>query len=166
MTAIAKTMLPALIMAIVALTAPCPAVAQSLPSYSGQTVYLPIYSHIYHGDLDPQGKPTQTLLSAHVSIRNVNTNKAIKLHFARYYDTDGKLIKEFVSNPVTIPPLGTHELFVPRSDVSGGSGANFLISWSAETSVNPPLVEALHIDIRPERTLTFITSARPIRPHN
>lgn len=166
MAAIAKSLFSRLIAAVIVLTVPCFAAAQSLPSYSGQTVYLPIYSHIYHGDLDSGGKPTQTLLSAHVSIRNVNTNKTIKLHFARYYDTDGKLIKEFVSNPVTIPPLGTHELFVPRSDVSGGSGANFLISWSADTSVNPPLIEALHIDIRPERTLTFITSARPIRPHN
>ena len=79
---------------------------------------------------------------------------------------NGKLLKEFVPSIVVIPPLGTHELFVPRSDASGGSGANFLIAWSAETSVNPPLVEALHADIQPERTLTFITSARPIQPRN
>ena len=151
---------------IIALAVPCLVAAQSLPSYSGQTVYLPIYSHLYHGDLDAQGKPLQTLLSAHVSIRNTNTNKSLKLHYARYYDTDGKLLKEFVPSIVVIPPLGTHELFVPRSDASGGSGANFLIAWSAETSVNPPLVEALHADIQPERTLTFITSARPIQPRN
>lgn len=138
--------------------------AQSLPSSLGQVLYLPIYSHIYHGDLDKQGKPIQTLLSAHVSIRNTNIQESLKILYARYYDTDGKLVREFIPNQLTIPPLGTHELFVQRSDVSGGSGANFLIAWSAKTSVNPPLVEALHADIQPARTLTFITAARPIYP--
>ncbi|MFA7267814.1 MAG: DUF3124 domain-containing protein [Sterolibacterium sp.] len=131
----------------------------------GQLLYLPIYSHIYHGDQDKQGKPSQKLLSAHVSIRNTNSQAPLKVLYARYYDTDGKLVKEFVPSPLTIPPLGTHELFVPRSDVSGGSGANFLISWNAGAAVNPPLVEALHADIEPARTLTFITTARPILPN-
>ena len=142
------------------------AAAQNAPSLSlGQVLYLPIYSHIYHGDLDKQGKPFQTLLSAHVSIRNTNTQVPLKILYARYYDTEGKLVKEFIPTALTIPPLGTHELFVPRGDVSGGSGANFLISWSAGSSVNPPLVEALHADIQPARTLIFVTSARPIYPY-
>ena len=136
--------------------------AQSLPTHIGQVLYLPIYSHVYHGDLDAQGKPQQTLLSAHVSIRNTNVRHAMKLHYVRYYDTDGSLLKEFVTKPMVIPPLGTHELFVQQSDVSGGSGANFLISWSADSTVNPPLVEALHADIQPARTLIFTTTARPI----
>jgi len=152
--------------AFAALSLAATANAQSLPSVMSQLLYLPIYSHIYHGDLDNQGKPVQTLLSAHVAIRNTNSGKPLTLHYARYYDTDGKLIKDYVPKAVTIPPLGTHELFVPRSDVTGGSGANFLISWSADTTVNPPLVEALHADIQPARTLTFITSARPIHPRN
>jgi uncharacterized lipoprotein YbaY len=62
-----------------------------------------------------------------------------------------------------IPPLGTYELYVPRSDSSGGSGANFIIDWNAETRINPPIVEALHADIREARTLLFITTARPIQ---
>ena len=65
--------------------------------------------------------------------------------------------------PQTIPPYGTHELYVARSDSSGGSGANFVIEWSAERPINPPLVEALHADIREARTLLFVTTARPIQ---
>lgn len=151
---------------ILVLMLPCLVQAQSLPSSVGQTLYLPVYSHLYHGDFDEQGKPTQTLLSIHVSIRNTNINKPLKLIYARYFNTEGKLLKEYLPNAVTIAPLGTYELFVPRSDASGGSGANFLIAWSAETSVNPPLVEALHVDIQASRTLTFLTSGRPIHPKN
>lgn len=138
--------------------------AQTAPPLSlGQVLYLPIYSHMYYGDNDKDGKPMQALLSAHVSIRNTDPNMAVKLLYARYYNTGGKLVREYLpAAPMLIPPLGTHEIFVPRSDTSGGSGANFMIAWSAEAPANPPLVEALHSNVQPARTVTFQTTARPI----
>lgn len=141
------------------------ACAQETPALSaGQTLYLPIYSHLYHGDVHPKtGKPSETLVSTHVSIRNTDPAAGMKVTSARYYDTNGKLLREYVPTPRPIAPLGTLELYLPRSDSSGGSGANFLIEWSAEKPINAPLVEALHADIREARTLLFVTTARPIR---
>lgn len=136
---------------------------QEQPLSTGQTLYLPVYSHLYHGDLDKTGKPGYTSVSVHVSIRNTDPKTPIKVLSARYFDTQGKPVREFVTAAQTLPPLGTLELFVPRADMAGGSGANFLIAWSAEAPANPPLVEALHADIREARTLVFSTSARPIR---
>lgn len=130
---------------------------------SGQTLYLPVYSHVYHGDPGKDGKPAQTLVSTHVSIRNTDPLTPIRITSARYYDTVGKLVRAYVNAPVTIPPLGTHEMFVSRTDTAGGSGANFLIVWNAETPANPPIVEALHADIREARTLMFITTGQPIK---
>jgi hypothetical protein len=154
---------PLLAIALLCLTAL--AAAQDAPQRSvGQALYLPIYSHLYHGDINPRtGKPSETLVSTHVSIRNTDPAAAVKIVSARYYNTDGKLLREFLANPQTILPLGTFELYVPRSDSSGGSGANFIIDWTAEKPVNPPLVEALHADIREARTLLFVTTARPIQ---
>jgi hypothetical protein len=139
--------------------------AQEPPPLSiGQTLYLPIYSHLYHGEVNPKtGKPSETLVSTHVSIRNTDMKTALKVASARYYNTEGKLLREFISAPQTIPPLGTYELYIPRSDSSGGSGANFIIDWSADKPINPPLLEALHADIREARTLLFVTTARPIQ---
>ncbi len=137
---------------------------ESPPLSYGQSLYLPVYSHLYHGDVNPKtGKPNETLVSTHISIRNTDPRMAMKVISARYYNTDGKLLKEFLPAPQTIPPYGTHELYVARSDSSGGSGANFVIEWSAERPINPPLVEALHADIREARTLLFVTTARPIQ---
>lgn len=133
------------------------------PLLTGQTLYLPVYSHVYHGDPGRDGKPAQTLVSTHVSIRNTDPQATIRLLWARYYDTQGRLVRSYVAAPVTIPPLGTHEIFVPRTDTAGGSGANFLIAWNADTPANPPIVEALHADIREARTLMFITTGQPIR---
>ncbi len=130
---------------------------------SGQTLYLPVYSHVYHGDPGKDGKPAQTLVSTHVSIRNTDPQASIRLVSARYYDTAGKLVRAYLNAPVIIPPLGTHEIFVPRTDTAGGSGANFLIVWNAEAPANPPIVEALHADIREARTLMFITTGQAIK---
>lgn len=139
--------------------------AQEMPQrLAAQSLYLPIYSHLYHGDINPRsGKPSETLVSTHVSIRNTDPVAGMKIVSARYYNTDGKLLREFLAKPQTIPPLGTYELYVPRSDSSGGSGANFIIDWLADKPINPPLVEALHADIREARTLIFVTTARPIQ---
>ena len=136
--------------------------AQSALS-SGQSLYLPIYSHLYHGDVSAKGKPSETLVSAHISIRNTDPREPMQVVSARYYNTEGKLLREYVAKPQAIPPFGTYELFVPRSDSAGGSGANFVIEWSAERPINPPLVEALHADIREARTLLFVTNAIPIQ---
>jgi len=130
---------------------------------TGQTLYLPVYSHVYHGNPDKQGKPAETLVSTHVSLRNTDTQVPIRITYARYYDTAGKLVRSYINQPVTIPPLGTHEIFVPRADTAGGSGANFMIGWTAENPANTPIVEALHADIREARTLMFVTTAKAVK---
>lgn len=149
-----------LLLALLA-TAACAADEPAL--VTGQTLYLPVYSHVYHGDPGKDGKPAQTLVSTHVSIRNTDPQVPIRIVSARYYDTFGKLVRSYLGAPVTLPPLGTHEIFVPRTDTAGGSGANFLISWSADAAANPPIVEALHADIREARTLMFITTGQPLK---
>lgn len=138
--------------------------AEAPPLVKGQTLYLPIYSHVWHGNRDKHGVPQKSLVSALVSIRNTDMTRAIRVTSARYYDTAGKVLAEYVSPPKTIGPLGTFELYVERKESAGGSGANFVISWQADALANPPLVEALHVDIQGHRTLSFVTSAQPIQP--
>lgn len=130
----------------------------------GQTLYLPIYSHIWHGDVDAQGKPTKTLLSVSVSIRNTDPQRSIRVTSAQYFDTDGKRLKEYLNQPQTIAPMGTMELFVPRSDDSGGSGANFLIVWKSDQAASPPMVEGLHANMPVGRSIAFTSSARVLPP--
>ena len=60
--------------------------------------------------------------------------------------------------------MGTLELFVERKESEGGSGANFIIQWDSSAPTNPPMVEAVHADIRNgQQALTFITTAHPIQ---
>ena len=98
----------------------------------GQVLYLPIYSHVWHDEVDRKGEPTKTLVSISVSIRNTDPLKSIRITSAQYYDTDGKKLREYLASPKTIGPMGTYEIFIPRSDDTGGSGANFVISWKSD----------------------------------
>ena len=129
---------------------------------SGQSLYLPIYSHIFFGNVGRSGTPSQVALSTLVSIRNTDPGRPLRVLSARYYDTNGKMLGERVQKPAVILPLGTLELFIERNDLSGGSGANFIIKWDASTPINPPLVEALHVNMDGGKAVVFTTQAQPI----
>lgn len=148
---------------VLAIASVSPAIAADELS-SGQTLYLPVYSHIWHGDRVVSGKyPLKHLVSALISIRNTSLKTPIRIVSARYYNTDGKLLKEYLPKPASIGTMGTLELFVEREEAEGGSGANFIIQWDAAAPTNPPVVEAVHANIKGPQTLTFITSARAIQ---
>ena len=139
--------------------------AQGAELCSGQTLYLPVYSKIWHGDRVVDDKfPLEHLLSALISIRNTSFKTPIRVLSARYYNTEGKLIKEFAPKAISIGPMGTHEIFIERKEAEGGSGANFIIRWESAAPTNPPVVEAVHAYISSSRTLSFMTSARAIQP--
>lgn len=131
---------------------------------AGQALYLPVYSHIWSGDrVGRDNSPTMSLVSVLVSVRNTSLKTPIRVTSARYYSTEGKLLREYLAKPVLIAAMGTHELFVERKESEGGSGANFVIQWDAAVPTNSPLVEALHADIRSgNHALAFITTAKPI----
>lgn len=143
-----------------------PANADEPALSNGQTLYLPIYSHVWHGDRKDRGNPLKSPFSALVSIRNTDLKNPIRVLSARYFDTGGKQLHEYISAAKTIPPMGTYELYVERKEAAGGSGANFVIAWEAGTPTNLPVVEAVHTDIQGSHTLSFITTARPIRTDN
>jgi hypothetical protein len=154
------------LMLVLIFIAATPANADEPALSKGQTLYLPIYSHVWHGDLKEGGFPLKSLVSALVSIRNTDLKSPIRVLSARYFDTGGKLLHEYITAAKTIPPMGTYELYVERKESAGGSGANFVILWEAGTPANLPVVEAVHADIQGHRTLSFITTARPIRTDN
>ncbi len=133
-----------------------------LPPSQGQLVYLPIYSHILYGDITSSGKPQELLLSAQISVRNADPSSAIRITSVQYFDGGGKRLKEFAPRPVTVPPLGAQEFYVPKSDSSGGTGASMLVRWQSDKPVNPPVVEAVHAEVAGTRGLSFVTTGRPI----
>jgi hypothetical protein len=145
------------------LLAPAAIADEIVQASTGQSVYLPVYSHLWHGNLSAKGQPEILQLSALISIRNTDPANPIRVISARYYDTAGKLLREFNPSPKALAPLGTLELFVERREAEGGSGANFVIRWQSDAPVSQPVIEAIHADLNSVRTASFVTIGRPVR---
>ena len=123
----------------------------------GQLVYVPVYSHVERSD----GLPPFAF-AVNVSIRNTDSDHKIGITSARYYDTDGKLIKEYLPEPRILEPLGTTTLFVKQSDMQGGLGANVLIEWGATEAVMEPVIEAVLIGEREVGMCAFRSPGRVV----
>ena len=124
----------------------------------GQTVYVPIYSHIYSG---LKGNPFS--LAATLSIRNTDPGHPITLVSVKFYDTDGKLVKEYLENPVELKAMASTRYILTESDTGGGSGANFLVKWTSKTRVNPPLIEGVMIGTRSGQGISFVSRGQVIK---
>ncbi|MDA3833299.1 MAG: DUF3124 domain-containing protein, partial [Spirochaetales bacterium] len=78
-----------------------------------QTVYIPVYSHIYGG-----AKNKEIQLTTTVSIRNTDPEMPLMVNEVSYYNTQGTLLKHYLSQPEKIPPLGTTRFIVKESDTT------------------------------------------------
>lgn len=104
-----------------------------------QTVYIPVYSHVYIHE------GTSYNLTTTLSVRNCDLSRSLVVKRVQYHGGDGGLIQSYLDEPLKIPALGTTEFLVPEKDVRGGSGASFVVEWAAEAAVNPPLIEAIMV---------------------
>ncbi|EXI74816.1 MAG TPA: DUF3124 domain-containing protein [Candidatus Accumulibacter phosphatis] len=148
-------------LAIVASNAPV--LAEGIePPTRGQTVYVPIYSELRHGNVAATGRTDVTLLSVLVSVRNTDPLNPIRVVSANYYNTEGVLLRNSLPAPRVIPPFGTFELFVEQRENQGGSGANYAIKWDATAPVSQPTIEALHSRFQAGYSVAFISRGRAI----
>ncbi len=120
-----------------------------------QTVYVPVYSHIYSGD-----REQPFYLAATLSIRNTDRLQAITLTAVDYYDSDGRFLKHYLTAPQSLAPLATRRVVVPESDKSGGSGAKFIVSWRSEAPVTEPLIESVMISTKTQQGISFTSRGR------
>lgn len=79
-----------------------------------------------------------------------------------YFDTEGNLVRRHLLEPRILGPLGSMEVVIEERDVSGGSGANFVVEWSAEDRLNPPIIEAIMISTLSGQGISFTSRGVPI----
>ncbi len=140
-------------------------IALALTSYAqqdirlsrGQTVYVPVYSHIYYGD-----KETPYFLAATVSVRNIDQANPITVTEVNYYDTNGRLIKKYLDKPMQLAANASTRFVVKESEDKGGSGANFIVIWRSDKQVNAPVVESVMIGTRNQQGISFTSRGQVI----
>lgn len=131
--------------------------ALTVERWHAQTVYVPVYSHIY-ADSRFKDKPFQ--LTAIVSIRNTDMHNSFTLEKVDYYDSNGKLLQHYLEKPLIIGPLATTRYIVPESDTLGGSGAKFIVIWSSKDAVTEPIIEGVMIGTKMQQGISFVTNSQ------
>lgn len=106
-----------------------------------ETIYLPVYSDIYHEDGTKRYPITIT-----VSIRNTSLSDSAYIHSASYYDSYGKLIQVYVDSTILISPLESIEYVVEEKENIGGAGANFIVEWAATKYSDQLLIQAIMVN--------------------
>ncbi len=128
------------------LTGPLPAFPVS------GSVYVPLYSSLYVG-----GQRSLKNLSATLSLRNTSADQALIVTSMTYFDGNGKAVVELLDVPHVPAPMATAEFYTDQSGTSGGPVATVIVGWGAETSVDPPLIEAVILGNYGAKSISFIS---------
>ena len=118
--------------------------------------YVPVYSSVSQGRLRAE-------FSVTLSIHNTSESRPLVLRRIAYFDTGGKLVESYLGEPVALKPFSTVEVFVPVTDVRGGTGANFVVDWAATGEIAEPVVEALMVGGLGSGHYAFISQGRPVK---
>jgi len=124
----------------------------------GQLVYVPLYSHVYFGDFE-----RKILLTGILSLRNTDPETAITITKVDYFDSEGRLIRSYLSKPFTLRPMASTRFIVKESDSQGGSGANFVVAWHSEKEVSEPIMEGVMIGAAGQQGISFTSRGQAIR---
>ena len=104
-----------------------------------QYVYVPAYSNLYY-----ESDFRKTYFTVILSLRNTTFNDSIYFDRIEYYDSEGKLLREFIENILVLRPMESIEYIIESPEKKGGAGANFVVSYSGRSNLkNPPYIEAI-----------------------
>ena len=120
--------------------------------------YVPVYSSVSMS----QGK-LRADFSVTLSIHNASETRPLVLRRIAYFDTGGKMVESYLKTPVALKPFSTVEVFVPTTDVRGGTGANFVVDWASTGEIAEPVVEALMVGGVGSGHYAFVTQGRPVK---
>ena len=107
----------------------------------GQTVYVPVYSHIYTRYY--RDEMIHRDVVTNVSIRNTDPAYSITVVSADVYDSNGELVKNYLPKALQLNPLASTNLLIQTSDLNGSGGVSLILKWRSENFVNEPIVESI-----------------------
>jgi len=121
-------------------------------------IYVPIYSDLY-GDQQNQ----KILLAATLSIRNTSYTDSIFVSKIDYFNTGGKLVRSYLENMISLPPMATINYVIEKDDDTGGHGANFIVELSSKNKNVRPLIQAIMVSHTGNKGFSFSTDGYSIK---
>jgi len=122
-----------------------------------QKVYVPIYSDIYHGS-----GLKRFYLTATLSIRNTSLYDTMYVRTANYYDSEGELNRNYLTQIILLRPLESVEFVVEDKEMHGGAGANFIVEWGTDQPDIQPIFQSVMIGTSEQQGISFLTEGQVV----
>ena len=119
-----------------------------------KSFYVPVYSHMYISS------DNYIKLNISLSIRNTDLSEDLYIESIDYYNTEGKLVKNYISQPHILKPMGTVDFIVDLEDMNGGNGAKFLVKFASKSNVSKPIIQAIMSHIVGNNHVVFVTEGK------
>lgn len=158
--------IPALAAGMLWMLIPSAAALEPPPLTSGQSVYVPVYSSVLHGNITDANRPGELLLSSMLSVRNTDPKYPLAILSVTYYDTHGEVLREYLSAPKPLGPMGSVDFFVEYNERKGGTGANFVVVWKSDQPINQPIMETVQIYHWGTQAQSFVSRGQVIHTHD
>ena len=120
-------------------------------TFEKKKFYVPVYSHLFLSE------NKYTRLSISLSIRNSDPAKDLYIESIDYYNTEGELVKKYISQTHILKPMASIDYVVTLEDMSGGHGAKFLINVASKNKTNMPIIQAIMTNTLGNSNLCFLT---------
>ena len=120
--------------------------------------YLSIYSQIYS-----ISEHKTHNLTAMISLRNTSDSDTIYILRAEYYDTHGKSVRKYFNQQIYLAPIETTDIIIDETDITGGTGSNFIFEWKIPKQCPEPLFEGVMSSTMGQQGLSFTTKAIRIK---
>lgn len=130
--------------------------AESTLSKRG-VLYVPAYSSIF-----VDSRAGRVTLATTLTIHNTSETMPLVIERIDYFDSAGKLKKQFLDVAVALRPYSTLAILVPEEIEKGGIGANFKVVWAASSRGSAPAVEAVMIGRLGTNSYSFVSPGRPL----
>ena len=131
------------------------------------TTYLAAYSEVYSQIIQRTIPLTITL-----SIRSGSFTDTTFIKKITYFDTEGKIIKEYLNDVVILKPMQSIDYIVPLTPKSselevsrGGIGAHFVVEWGAKYNTQPIMHCLMHGSIN-NQSVSFVVPGKSISLRN
>ena len=115
-----------------------------------ETVYVPVYSDIYHLD-----GTKRFLLTATVSVRSISLKDSAYVINAVYNDSYGKQLRNFAAKTILLKPLESIEYVIEDAEDKGGAGASFILQWGAGKYTGQMLIQSVMIGTTGQQGISF-----------
>jgi hypothetical protein len=116
-----------------------------------KTIYIPVYSHMYISS------DNYIKMSISLNVRNTDIAEDLYIESIDYYNTEGKLVKNYIAQPHILKPMGSVDFIVDLEDMNGGNGAKFLVKFASKSNVSTPIIQAIMSHIVGNNHVVFVT---------